>query len=54
MPVQPLNNFINDPALNNVTLEEFCLLDDYDVMSAIKNWSTHHDKVLSIFMQRHY
>lgn len=29
------------------TLEKFALLDDYDIMSAIKSWSTHSDFVLS-------
>jgi uncharacterized protein len=29
-------------------LDKFCLLDDYDVLSTIKNWMTHQDKVLSL------
>jgi uncharacterized protein len=29
-------------------LDKFCLLDDYDMLSAIKNWMDHEDKVLSI------
>ncbi|HVU56893.1 MAG TPA: HD domain-containing protein [Puia sp.] len=29
-------------------LDKFCLLDDYDVMSAIKLWAFHSDKVLSL------
>ena len=29
-------------------LETFCLLDDYDVMCTIKNWSRHPDKILSL------
>jgi uncharacterized protein len=29
-------------------LDKFCLLDDYDVLSTIKNWTTHNDKVLSL------
>lgn len=29
-------------------LEKFCRLDDTDVMSTIKNWSSHPDKVLSM------
>lgn len=33
--------------MNNETLEKFCLLDDYDVMFAVKKWSTHNDKILS-------
>ena len=43
----PLNKFINEP-INNVTLQEFCQLDDYDVVAAIKEWCTHEDKILSI------
>ena len=42
----PLNNFINEP-IQTVTLEEFCNLDDYDVLAAIKAWSHHPDKILS-------
>src|SRR3954467_7320225 len=29
-------------------LDEFCQLDDYDVVSSIKAWSSHEDKVLSL------
>ena len=29
-------------------LDKFCLLDDYDVLATIKNWTAHPDKVLSI------
>jgi HD superfamily phosphohydrolase len=29
-------------------LTQFCLLDDYDIMGAIKVWSQHPDKVLSL------
>ena len=42
----PLNQFINEPA-GSVTLEQFCTLDDYDIISAIKGWCNHEDKVLS-------
>ncbi|HMI77802.1 MAG TPA: HD domain-containing protein [Ferruginibacter sp.] len=42
----PLDNFINQP-IQTVTLEEFCNLDDYDVLAAIKGWSHHEDKILS-------
>ncbi|MEO5888983.1 MAG: HD domain-containing protein [Ferruginibacter sp.] len=42
----PLNQFINEP-VETVTLEQFCNLDDYDVVSAIKGWCAHEDKVLS-------
>lgn len=44
---EPLNSFINQP-LANVTLEQFCSIDDYDVLVAIKNWSSNGDKVLSV------
>jgi HD superfamily phosphohydrolase len=30
-----------------VNLDQFCLLDDFDVMSAVKQWMAHRDKVLS-------
>ena len=30
-----------------VSIEEFCGLDDYDVLAAIKVWSTHQDVVLA-------
>ena len=42
----PLHHFINEP-VNTVTLEQFCTLDDYDVVSAIKGWCSHEDKILS-------
>ena len=42
----PLHNFINNP-IQTVTLEEFCNLDDYDVLAAIKGWCHHEDKILS-------
>ena len=42
----PLNIFINEP-LQNVTLEQFCSIDDADVMMAIKTWCSHSDKILS-------
>ena len=44
---EPLNNFINKP-IETVTLEEFCSIDDYDVLMAIKKWAKHDDKVLSV------
>ncbi|MEO8764091.1 MAG: HD domain-containing protein [Ginsengibacter sp.] len=31
--------------------DDFCRLDDYDVLAAIKLWTTHPDKVLSILCQ---
>lgn len=42
----PLDHFINEP-IDTVTLEEFCNLDDHDVVSAIKGWRNHPDKILS-------
>ena len=42
----PLNNFINQP-IHTVTLEEFCNLDDYDLLAAIKGWADHPDIILS-------
>jgi uncharacterized protein len=46
----PLNRFINEQG-HKVTIEEFCRLDDYDVLVAIKAWSTHEDSVLSTLCQ---
>lgn len=47
---QPLHHFINEPA-NTVSLSQFCSLDDYDVVSAIKEWCGHGDKILSFLSQ---
>lgn len=44
--IEPLNCFIHSSS-SNITLEQFCSIDDYDVMMAIKNWCSHDDKVLS-------
>jgi uncharacterized protein len=41
-----LHKFINEP-ISNVSLQEFCSIDDYDVLAAIKEWCNHSDKVLS-------
>ena len=43
----PLNKFINEP-LNTISLQQFCSIDDYDVLMAIKTWVDHSDMVLSI------
>jgi len=40
--------FENYSGMNDEALEKFCLIDDYDVMFAVKKWSTHHDKILSV------
>lgn len=37
----------DDFAKSDEFLEQFCQLDDYDIMSAIKVWAHHPDKVLS-------
>jgi HD superfamily phosphohydrolase len=45
------NIFLNEDYLKEGIenhLEEFCLLDDYDILSSIKSWTEHPDKVLSI------
>ncbi|MEP6627674.1 MAG: HD domain-containing protein [Ginsengibacter sp.] len=45
------NIFLNEDYLKEGIenhLEEFCLLDDYDILSSIKSWTDHPDKVLSI------
>lgn len=44
---QPLNSFINKP-MQNITLDQFCSLDDTDVLMAIKSWCSHSDKILSL------
>lgn len=43
----PLKRFINEP-VHHITLEEFCTLDDYDVLASIKIWCYHEDPVLSL------
>jgi HD superfamily phosphohydrolase len=40
-----MNNYLEEPIEQH--LDKFCLLDDYDVLSTIKNWMMHPDKVLS-------
>ena len=44
---QPLNSFINEP-MQNITLDQFCSIDDTDVLMAIKSWCSHSDKILSM------
>ena len=39
--------FENFSDMNDEALGKFCLLDDYDVMFAVKKWSSHTDKILS-------
>jgi HD superfamily phosphohydrolase len=45
-----LNYFLQNPSTNHKTqehLDTFCRLDDFDVMSTVKNWMDHQDKILS-------
>jgi len=44
---EPLHSFINQP-LEQITIEQFCSIDDHDVLVAIKNWCSHPDRVLSV------
>lgn len=49
-PSDVLNIFLNEKYLDTGienNLESFCLLDDYDVLFAIKSWIHHPDKILS-------
>ena len=43
-----LYNPISTKNFNNETLLMFSKLDDYDILSAIKEWTNHSDKVLSL------
>ncbi len=43
---EPLFTLMNQP-VEKITLKQFCDIDDYDVMMAIKNWCHHEDKVLA-------
>ena len=50
-PSKVLNLFLNEEYLKDgleKNLENFCLLDDGDVLFAVKTWMNHPDKVLSI------
>jgi HD superfamily phosphohydrolase len=45
-----LNYFLQNPSTDHKTqdnLDTFCRLDDFDVMSTVKNWMDHPDKILS-------
>lgn len=50
----PLDFFLGgfDGVMNLAALERFCLLDDHDVMHAIKSWSKHPDKIVSVLCTR--
>ena len=39
-------------SMDAFALQQFCSLDDHDIMHAIKRWSTHPDKVLSLLCSR--
>lgn len=41
-----------DGVMNTAALEKFCSIDDHDVMHAIKRWSKHPDKILSLLCNR--
>ncbi|MEE9407395.1 MAG: HD domain-containing protein [Polaribacter sp.] len=43
-----LYNHISKENFTDETLEMFSKLDDYDILSAIKEWTNHDDKVLSL------
>ncbi len=50
----PIDYFLGrfEGVMDEQALEKFCLLDDVDVMSAIKKWSTHKDYVLRLLCTR--
>jgi len=41
-----------DGEMNDAALEKFCAIDDHDVMHAVKRWSHHPDKILSLLCRR--
>ena len=43
-----LYNQIDEKSFSLQTLDIFCKLDDYDILSAIKEWVNHSDKILSL------
>ncbi|WP_439132883.1 HD domain-containing protein [Polaribacter sp.] len=43
-----LYNQINQDNFTDKTLQMFAVLDDYDILSAIKEWVNHTDKILSL------
>jgi len=47
------NDFLfSDLESNSEILEQFALLDDYDIMGAVKVWQFHEDKVLSLLAKK--
>nr|WP_294990329.1 HD domain-containing protein [uncultured Sediminibacterium sp.] len=49
-----LDYFLGDfnGQMNDDTLDLFCSLDDHDIMHALKRWSKHPDKILSLLCSR--
>ena len=43
---------LDDFNTNTELLELFCQLDDFDIMTSIKEWTRHSDKVLSVLSQK--
>jgi uncharacterized protein len=41
-----------DGHMNDETLDLFCSLDDHDIMHALKRWSKHPDRILSLLCSR--
>ena len=42
------NHSLEDFNTNSDLLDTFCLLDDFDIMTSVKEWAHHKDKVLSL------
>lgn len=42
------NHSLEDFSTNSGLLDTFCLLDDFDIMTSVKEWVHHKDKVLSL------
>jgi HD superfamily phosphohydrolase len=52
--LSPIDFFLGDfnGKMDTAALEKFCAIDDHDVMHAIKRWSHHPDKILSLLCTR--
>jgi HD superfamily phosphohydrolase len=52
--LSPIDFFLGDfnGRMDTAALEKFCSVDDHDVMHAIKRWSKHPDKILSLLCTR--
>jgi len=46
------NHTLEDFNSNNRLLDQFCQLDDFDIMTSIKEWVHHSDKILSLLSQK--